>query len=659
MKPDRTGIVTACAALLLAAAPAHALKVATWNLLDYTDQVSPNTITPRQGYFRTVIDGMRPDVIFVQELMSSSAADSFAANVLNVVEPGAWSGGHASYIANTESAVYWRTSAVNVIGFTGITTGGPRQVLKALVKPTGYVNKAAFFRVYSMHLKAGTAGSDSATRNLEAKNLRSFMNTDPWIPNFGSNFILGGDTNFQGAWEYGFIRFTESQTNDAGRSKDYQNVTGNWHDNSNDAIYHTQSPCVTCPSYPNLAFSGGGMDDRFDLMLSSYPVQDAAGLDMIQYVPYGQDGQHYNSDVDGGGYNFVVPIAIATALRLSSDHLPVYVVLQLPAKLSTASQLDFGSVITGATAQQNLAISNVAPVPGELMTYNLTAPAGFTAPPGGFSQSAGAAPTNQAIGMSTGSVGAKSGTLVVASNDPDTSSKNVLLSGLVLRHATASLESLTVVQADTLDFGDQAADSFLDGTVRVYDQGYDALQARLSVNSGVVTGGDGRFSIVGGFSGGLVAGTPASYGIHFDAAGAKLDSTYYATLTFTSADEALPGAQPQPDLVVTLRARPTSNGAGVPGELPTVLRFYPPRPNPAAGPVAFAFDLPKAAPVELDVFDLSGRRVVNLASGTFEAGHREFRWVPRAGGQGASAGLYFARYSTLGVTRTLRLVLLP
>ncbi len=121
----------------------------------------------------------------------------------------------------------------------------------------------------------------------------------------------------------------------------------------------------------------------------------------------------------------------------------------------------------------------------------------------------------------------------------------------------------------------------------------------------------------------------------------------------------MPGAQPRSDLVVTLRARTTYAGADTPGGPPTALCFYPPRPNPAAGSIRFAYDLPKAETVRLEVFDLSGRRVANVMSERVEAGRHELRWNPREHGEGIAAGLYFARFSVPGMTRMARIVLLP
>jgi hypothetical protein len=46
-------------------------------------------------------------------------------------------------------------------------------------------------------------------------------------------------------------------------------------------------------------------------------------------------------------------------------------------------------------------------------------------------------------------------------------------------------------------------------------------------------------------------------------------------------------------------------------------------------------------------------------SGQIEAGHHELRWSPRGSGDGVAAGLYFARFSVPGMTRMVRIVLLP
>jgi hypothetical protein len=680
MRIDPMKIVLFCAAALFAAAPpAHALRVATWNLMEYDP--SNGGLTPRQPYFRTVIASLLPDIVISQETNTAAAKDSFLTNVLNVVDPGQWTGQWMNVNSGEGMGVYWKPAQCAISGIAAFATRGPRLVVSCLVKPAGYKTNPGWFRLYSFHPKAGGPGTaDSTTRRLECTDIRSTINSVSQTV-MGPNFLLGGDSNFYGAWEGGYIRLTEDQDpinngpNNNGRSKDFLNLPGTWHDYSPYKLYHTQSPCLTCPTVPGINYSNGGMDDRFDMLLSAYSVQDGQGLEMLSLDAFGNDGSHYNVSINADNYNGAVGLTVANALYNASDHLPAVSVIRLPAKLSAASQLAFGTVIAGATAELPLSVSNIAPqpvgytwsssgaspltLPGDTLRYSLSPPTDFTAPPGNLIQLAGALATDQTIGMSTASAGEKGGTLTVATNDPDTLSKSVLLSGKVLRHASASLNSLATVLADTLDFGEQLVGAFPDTSLGIFNLGCDGLQAQLAVNAGVISGGDGHFSIVGGFSSALVGGTPASYGVHFDAAGVVFDSTYEATLTFSSADEVLPGTQPQPDLVVTLRARATYEGAGVPTGLPTVLRFYPPHPNPAAGAIGFAYDLPKAAPVRLEVYDLSGRRVANVLSGQVEAGHHELRWNPRESGGGIAAGLYFARFSVPGMTRKVRLVLLP
>jgi hypothetical protein len=263
--------------------------------------------------------------------------------------------------------------------------------------------------------------------------------------------------------------------------------------------------------------------------------------------------------------------------------------------------------------------------------------------------------------MDTGTIGVKSGTLAVTTDDPDSLLKNVLLSGTVLAHAEASLDSVASVTTQVLDFGSHMAGQFTNQDVRVHNRDYDALQARLSVSSGVITGGAGRFTIVGGFSPALLAGTGRTYTVQFNDAGATQDSLYEATLTFSSSDEPLPGAAPAADLVVTLRAQPLSGAtdAGDPIR-PSALAFHPPYPNPLGTETWLGFDLPARAPVELAIYDLSGRRVASLISETLEANRYRRRWDANdeRGGR-VPAGLYFARFTTPGLSRTARLVVLP
>jgi len=663
----RTAILIALAASVMAAVPAHALRVATWNLLGYDDTAVP----ARRPYMIQVVPGLNPDVMIVQELFTPTAADSFT-NLLKATMPGrVWKGGSTTFIVGAQSAMYYDSLTVSISNLSSVTTGGPRQVLVALVRPNGYKANAASFRLYSVHFKAGDGAggvsppSDSSQRTLECTNLRTTLNAAP----AGTNILVGGDTNFYGSFETGYTRLTESQADNDGRMKDPQTLSGLWN-NPAFAPFHSQSPCAGT----GCIGSNGGMDDRFDIIFSSYSLNDGQGLDMVSgslpagYGSYGNDGLHYNASIDGGGFNNAVPLAVATALRLSSDHVPVVATLQLPAKLgAVASAVDFGDAIVGGTALVGIGVNNVATPPAAALSYSLTAPAGFTAQGGSFNKPAGQVPDLQTLGMSTASVGVKTGTLTVNSNDLDTTAKQVLLTGRVLAHAVPSLDSTTAIGITSLDFGTVDQGTSTEKSLRLFNLGYSPLQARLVrtkeyvAQVGVVFGTARAASGNPGFSFQGPAATPitnaGTYAITFDATGAAPGQPFAAELRIAPADEPLPGALAYDTLRVNLSATVRSNG-GVAG-LPTVLRFAPPAPNPLHRSAAFAFDLPEAAPVSLAIFDAGGRRVAQLADGSWPAGRHHLDWVAARDGRTLPAGLYFASFKTPGMEKVARIVVLP
>ena len=67
-------------------------------------------------------------------------------------------------------------------------------------------------------------------------------------------------------------------------------------------------------------------------------------------------------------------------------------------------------------------------------------------------------------------------------------------------------------------------------------------------------------------------------------------------------------------------------------------------PNPFNPSTTVSFALKRCSPIALDVFDISGRHIANLADGFFEAGQHSIKW--RASGM--SSGIYFIRLSSIG-----------
>ena len=646
-------VAFAVLATVATAAPAHALRLVNYNIMFYPSV----NVSGRNPYFRQVMGPLGADIVIVQELGSAAGVDSFRTNVLNVIEPGMWSSYPYTGGPDSNNGCFYKTSKVTPLGsWFWLPPDNLRHVNVYRFRPVGYT-AIPEFRIYSLHLKAGSAGTDENRRLTDAISIRDSMNNVP----LGAHCILTGDFNSYKSTDLAVQKFLESQTDNDGRLYDPKNAIGPWQDNPTFAPIHTQCPSTTAYR-PSGSYSGGGLDDRFDLFLPTYNMNDGQGLDLLAntYIPVGNDGLHMNLSVTSPPIS-PADTAYARALWMASDHLPIRVDIQLPALIALApAPINFGSVIVGGPATENLSVTNIATPPADALDYSMAAPAGFSAPGGSFAQSAGAAPAIQAIAMSTATSGVKGGTLNVTSDDPDHLVSAVALSGTVLDHAQASLDSLVVLTSQTLDFGTQAAGSFSPLLARVHDRGWNTLQARLAVTDAAITGGDGRFSIAGGFSPVTVAGTAASFQVQFDDTGATPDLAYDATLTFTSADEPLSGAAPQPDLVINLTAHPAAGTTGTEIVIPTALRFYAPRPNPMTNEAWFGFDLPRAAPVTLDIFDLAGRRVARLVSGERGAGHYETRWAgTHDGGGRVKAGLYFARFATPGFSRVERVVRLP
>jgi hypothetical protein len=86
--------------------------------------------------------------------------------------------------------------------------------------------------------------------------------------------------------------------------------------------------------------------------------------------------------------------------------------------------------------------------------------------------------------------------------------------------------------------------------------------------------------------------------------------------------------------------------------------FAAPWPNPSGGITHFSFSLAQEADVRLDVIDVAGRRVATLAEGRWAAGSHPIRWSGMGeSGRPVRAGVYFASFSTGGVTSTRRFAL--
>ena len=143
----------------------------------------------------------------------------------------------------------------------------------------------------------------------------------------GQHIIFVGDynvyTNTEQAYQI-MVAAGNAQCVDPLGSADWVGASG--------ALKHTQSPRDVTGT-----LVGGGVDDRFDLQLSTLELHDGDGLSLIanSYRTMGNDGAHYNLAINSGNNsyysgNITRSNMLADLLFDATDHLPVIADYQVP-----------------------------------------------------------------------------------------------------------------------------------------------------------------------------------------------------------------------------------------------------------------------------------------------------------------------------------------
>ncbi len=282
------------------------LRIMSYNLLNYPG----SDAATRDPYFRAVIQSVLPDILVCEEVQTQAGVDNFRNQVLNIYQPGLYSSVAFHDGPDTDNMLFYKSDKVTFISMNFISTA-LRDIAEYVVRPK-WSNET--LRIYALHLKANDTPDDAASRNAECTILRNYLNQLPT----GTNFIIVGDFNIYRSTEACYQTLISSTTDNDGRVKDPLVMSGEWQDNTSYKIYHTQSP-------RRRSFGGGstgGLDDRFDLMLPSYPLFDKNIIQTNTYKAYGNDGNHLNDSINKLP-NTAVPDSVAHGLHYSSDHLPV------------------------------------------------------------------------------------------------------------------------------------------------------------------------------------------------------------------------------------------------------------------------------------------------------------------------------------------------
>lgn len=94
-----------------------------------------------------------------------------------------------------------------------------------------------------------------------------------------------------------------------------------------------------------------------------------------------------------------------------------------------------------------------------------------------------------------------------------------------------------------------------------------------------------------------------------------------------------------------------------PSSMPATSAIQWARPNPFAVSTSIGFSLARAGRVEVEVFDLLGKRTARLVDGTLAAGKHEIRWDGRdAGGRTVGNGVYYLRMRADGQSDSRKII---
>lgn len=298
------------------------LRVVSYNLLNFPG----SDVAARTPYFRVIVQTMKPDILVVQEMTSQSGTDTFLNNVMNVYQPGIYTTIPFHDGPDTDNELFFKSSKVSFVSASYIPTT-LRHFSEYVLHILGTLDT---LRIYSVHLKASSGSTNEQQRLAEATTLRNYLNNLPT----GSQFIIVGDYNIYRSDEPAFQKLLADEANNNGRVRDPLNAVGVWN-NYNFRFIHTQSPRVR-------SFGGGatgGMDDRFDMILTSNALDD--NLIPSYYTAYGNDGNHYNDSINRMP-NAAVPDSVANALHYASDHIPVFADFRFGGVTSVSNNTEVG-----------------------------------------------------------------------------------------------------------------------------------------------------------------------------------------------------------------------------------------------------------------------------------------------------------------------------
>ncbi len=310
------------------------LTVMQYNLLNYNNYTSyctsaNNNVSNKDGYLKTIVDYVLPDIFTVCELNQlQTSVDRILTNVMNTSGRTNYAKGTRTNYSSSDliNMVYYNTDKLVMHSSTALPTD-----IRDINLYTFYykdpnlavTHDTAWVTCIIMHLKAGNYTGEPEERLAEVTILMDYLDA----VNKPGNYLAMGDFNTYTSDEECYqLLLNHFNTNI--RFYDPISKPGDWSNNCSFASYHTQS---THNDFDNDCFAAGGLDDRFDHIMTSLDVM--SGGKNVKYISgsynaLGNDGAHCNDSLNEAS-NTSVPANVLAALMGNSDHLPVILELQI------------------------------------------------------------------------------------------------------------------------------------------------------------------------------------------------------------------------------------------------------------------------------------------------------------------------------------------
>lgn len=323
------------------------IKAMFYNLLDFSSAPPTN----RAEILNSILSTYHPDLFMVCEVESQNDAqkilnESFLYTSEEIAQsPFLFNSSGASLI---HQLVYYNSEKFTLKYTDQIETNVRSINHYSFVLNT---NSKIELEVFVAHFKASISSENE--RLFEAQQFVDYIQNFPEE----ANILLAGDFNMYSSSEPGY-QVLLNGTN-AFNMIDPIDESGDWNNNVSFAGIHTQSTRISNEEFEGFG-AGGGLDDRFDIMLISEVMSSKANT--ISYVEdsykaWGNNSNCYNNNINNSDCDGEFGLELRELLYQMSDHLPVVMNLAISDEFLSKPSYNIANSVTfisGNIVSQNL-----------------------------------------------------------------------------------------------------------------------------------------------------------------------------------------------------------------------------------------------------------------------------------------------------------------